>query len=657
MLIFDASECIPIYIANQNPYARLCAEDLAKDLARVNRAGLRPRFLDKEEKSCIVIEENDPSIEDPITDESFRILIKDQKIRISAPTYFGTMWGIYTFSQEILGTDPCYLFHTLPSPSYERLEAADTQIYESGSDFGFRGAFINDEDLLTGWKDGGGKRFMDYPWYGTTVSPEIMDMVVETLLRLKINLVIPASFLDIDNPPEKHLADCVARRGIYISQHHIEPLGLSHFTFENYCKRFGKVGTYSYLSSAELLEEAWCYYVKKWSGYERVVWQLGLRGKADRPIWEEDTPTDKELCEYGKFISDAIERQRQIVLSQTNGRAKHFTSTLWMEGSTLMERGYLRVSPDVCLVFSDNGPNQMFGNEYLRVPRKADGRYGIYYHLQYFNIGPHLAPQTGIEKIRYNLKKAYENKDHAYCILNISNLREFTAELYAAAGMLWSIHSDENFLSDFCENAFAERASEAEALISRYFAISPTLPPEELSNVHAKYFNYDFEEKAEGIKNFVLKDGLILFCGMDLINAFFDPQKNDFHEKIYFRLKTAEPHYAKLCEDFDALISSLDAEHAKFTRATFWLYTKSLHSFYLWFISLFDAKTAYQSGNTEETETALKHACLSLEDYLNARTRSEYGSFKNWYRGENKMNVRERLLCTRKLLDKVIKAK
>ena len=94
-----------------------------------------------------------------------------------------------------------------------------------------------------------------------------------------------------------------------------------------------------------------------------------------------------------------------------------------------MERGYLRVSPDVCLVFSDNGPNQMFGNEYLRVPRKADGRYGIYYHLQYFNIGPHLAPQTGIEKIRYNLKKAYENKDHAYCILNISNLREFTAEL------------------------------------------------------------------------------------------------------------------------------------------------------------------------------------------------------------------------------------
>ena len=55
-----------------------------------------------------------------------------------------------------------------------------------------------------------------------------------------MNLVIPASFLDIDNPPEKMLADCVARRGIYLSQHHLEPLGVSHFTLENYCKKHNK---------------------------------------------------------------------------------------------------------------------------------------------------------------------------------------------------------------------------------------------------------------------------------------------------------------------------------------------------------------------------------------------------------------------------------
>ena len=128
---------------------------------------------------------------------------------------------------------------------------------------------------------------------------------------------------------------------------------------------------------------------------------------------------------------------------------------------------------------------------------------------------------------------------------------------------------------------------------------------------------------------------------------------------IYISQHHVEPlglsHFA--FEDFAALSSSVDAEREKFTRATFWLYTKSLHSFYLWFISLFEAKTAYHLKKAKEAENDLKRACLSLEDYLDARTLSEYGSFKNRYRGENKMNVRERLLCTRELLDKVIKAK
>ncbi len=100
-----------------------------------------------------------------------------------------------------------------------------------------------------------------------------------------------------------------------------------------------------------------------------------------------------------------------------------------------------------------------------------------------------------------------------------------------------------------------------------------------------------------------------------------------------------------------------DTEHAKHARATFRLYTKSLHSFYLWFISLFEAKEAYHSGNQEDAENALRRACLSLESYLEARTLSEYGPFKNWYRGETKLNVREKLLLTHELLDKVAKTK
>ena len=650
MLLFDTASCIPIFIENKNPYVRLAAEDLARDFARVSQGGISPEFLKKEETWCIVIEENDPTIDDPIEDESFRILAREQKIRISAPTYFGTMWGIYALSQKILGVDPCYLFHDLPFEKKERLQIEDTEIFEVGSDFGFRGAFINDEDLLTGWREGGGKRYMDYPWYGTTVSPDVMDMVVETLLRLRINLVIPASFLDIDNPPEKQLADCVARRGIYVSQHHLEPLGLSHFTLENYCKRYGKSGEYSYLHSADLLDEAWRYYAEKWSRYENVVWQLGLRGKADRPLWEEKTPSESELCAYGKFISEAIEHQRQIVLEKTGGKARHFTSTLWMEGSTLMEKGFLQVHEDVCLVFSDNGPNQMFGGEYESTKRREVGRHGIYYHLQYFNIGPHLAPQTGIEKIRYNLTKAYNAKDHDYCILNVSNLREFTLELSAAAELLWNIKSEANLIADYTKHAYREHAKEAEALICRYFELLPTLPAELLCNVHAKYFNYNYREKAEGIKNFVLKDGLILSFGGEIIGGFHAPLENSFYKRIYERLLTAEPLYARLCVDFEAFIGGLDKKRAQHARATFGLYAKTMQSFYLWYIHLYEAKIAYNENQGEKAKQKLHDACAVLEIYLQERKCAEYGRFQNWYREETKMNVEEKLAATRALL-------
>jgi len=147
------------------------------------------------------IEENITESCEPIIDESFVIRSEGSKIIISADGYLGTLWGIYTFCERFLGIDPCYLFNDFEIKKVEALEIADIYIDDKPKSFGFRGVFINDEDFLTDWKDGGGPRHMDYPYYNNTVAPSVMDMVVETVLRNKMNLVIPATFLDIDNPP------------------------------------------------------------------------------------------------------------------------------------------------------------------------------------------------------------------------------------------------------------------------------------------------------------------------------------------------------------------------------------------------------------------------------------------------------------------------
>lgn len=651
MLLFKGNESISICLKNKNPYVRLAVEDLQKDFLRVSRLTASPQLLDEETKGCLVIEDNPYQGDDAVCDETFSILCDGEKITLSANTYLGTMWGIYTFSERILGVQPCYLFNDLPIEKKSVLEVEAFSICERPKKEGFRGIFINDEDLLTDWKEGGGARLINYPWYQTTVAASVIDKVVETALRLKLNLVIPASFLDIDNPPEKALADCVAKRGIYLSQHHIEPLGLSHFTYENYAKRFEKQGEYSFINNPDVLIEAWKYYAEKWAKYDNIVWQVGLRGKADRPVWEDAEPTDEELKTYADYINRAVEMQREIVLQATGGRAKHFSTTLWMEGSTLMEKGLLSFNEGTVIVFSDNGPDQMFGRDYDRVPRFENYQYGIYYHLQYHDIGPHLAPQTGLNKLYYNLQKAMNKGDDSYFILNVSNVREFVFELKAYSEMLWDMQSfsKEGFLDAYA-GLYGEEAAQAKRFVSAYFDNLASLPTEDLRYVHAKFFNYNYEERAEGVKNFVLKDEMVVVRGAEIVWLFREKLPNELYGKMYGELKKSAPIYQKLAEDLAVWSEKLPKNLQHHVTCQWWLYAKTLFHFYRWFVDAYEAKQAFDGGDRNGAKEKLAAACEGLEEYLALRKRAEVGEFENWYKGENKVHVAKRLLAAKELL-------
>ena len=651
MLLFEDNQSLSICVKTDNPYVLLAVEDLRADFLRVSHLSVAPTIVGQEEGGCLIIEDN-PCKEDPLQDESFKITCDGKRIAISANTYLGTLWGLYTFSEKILGVQPCYLFNDLAIKKKSRLEVQPFTIEEEPQRKGFRGVFINDEDLLTGWKESGGVRPIDYPWYQTTVAQSVMDKVVETALRLKINLVIPASFLDIDNPPEKALADCVARRGIFLSQHHIEPLGLSHFTFDGYCKRFEKQGGCSFIHNPDTLIEAWEYYAEKWAQYDNVVWQIGLRGKADRPVWEEEKPTEKELEKYADYINSALKKQKEIVLQATKGKAKYFTTTLWMEGSLLMEKGLLNFGEDVIAIFSDNGPNQMFGKEYDLVPRREKASYGIYYHLQYHDIGPHLAPQTGLNKLYYNLKKAQEKGDDRYCILNVGNVREFDFELKAYSQMLWNMDgfSVEGFLDEYA-SLYGAQAEQSKAFVRAYFNNLPSLETEYLRYVHAQYFNYNYDEPAiDGVKNFVLKDEMIVVKGAEIVWLMQEKLPSELYGKMYAELKKAVPIYEELSTALEKWAVTLPQALQRHVTCKWWLYSKTLLHFYRWYVNAYEAKQSYDNG--EKWQDKLNEACEVLEEYLSLRKRAEYGEFENWYKEDTKVHVVRRLLAARELLKK-----
>jgi len=651
MQLFVKDSCIKICLKNRNPYVLKAVQDLRADFQRISEYCVFPEIVQEECDWCIVIEENTADDFDPIQHEGYSIKTDGSKIRIAAEGYLGTMWGIYTFCETVLGVDPCYIFNDLEIAKREALETENLNIVDKPTGFGFRGVFINDEDLLTGFKDGGGIRYLDFPFYGVTVEKGVMEKVVETVLRLKLNLVIPASFLDLDNPPEKCLADCVAERGIYLSQHHIEPLGLSHHTFGNYCRKYHKTGECSYLTNPELMEEAWTFYARKWAEYDNVVWQIGLRGKGDRPVWQESTPTEEELRHYGQFISKAYRKQKEIVLEATKGKAKHFTSTLWMEGSMLMKKGFLEFPEDVIIVFADAGPNQMYGEEYDTVIRKKDRMYGIYYHLQFYSSGPHLAPQTGLDKLFYNIDLARRNGENAYAIINISNTREFVFELGAYGKMLWDMtrFSKEAYLDAYCRQ-YGSCAADAKHLITKYYNHLPEIDAKYLSLYQSHLFHYSASTAPNGIKNFVLKDGSVLEVGERIIRKFHQGLGDELCHGFYTGLKPVVPIYEQLCCELETLANKLPQPLKKHVQVKWLLYANTLLGIYKWYVNLYEAKQYCDLYDSENMKAALNRACDSLEFYLRYRKCAEYGYFENWFRGDLKMDTVGRLYSTRRLL-------
>lgn len=652
MFLFDGKNCVDICLKNTNTYVAKAVADLIGDFERVSEECVRPKIVATETENCIVIEENTRFSAEPVEDESFSIVAKDGKVRISADGYLGSMWGIYTLSEKFLGIEPCYLFNDLAIVKKRAVRMQETRIDDAPDGFGFRGVFVNDEDLLGGWTDGGGARLVGGGFYYVTVEKSVIEKVVETVLRLKLNLVIPATFVDLDNPPEKDLADAVAERGIYLSQHHCEPLGVSSFTFENYCEKYGKTGKFSYSECPDAMEDAWTFYVDKWAKYDNVVWQIGLRGLGDdRPVWQDDVPTEQVLKSSGEFISRAYEREKNIVLAATGGKAKHFTSTLWMEGSALVEKGYLRFPDDVTMVFSDTAPTQLFGDEYDSVARENGKKYGIYYHLQYYGCGPHLAPQTGLKKLYYNMKLAYDKGDRDYFIMNVSNVREFTFELKAYAESAWSMdrYSPADYLDRYCE-PFGDFAEDMKSAIADYFDSFPELDPKYLEKHLSTYFNYTKTPPPDGITDFVLKEGSIIDYGKRMTGNFDKDLSRWLCHEYYGAIKPVIGNSDLICERFARIAERLSEPLKTHVEIKWLLSAKTLNYIYKWYVALHEAKTYRDERDGANMKKRLHEACGYLLEYLDYRKRAEYGDFEHWYRGDLKMDVKQRLYDTMRLL-------
>ena len=430
--------CATVVVGEGEPESVwLAAVDLTNDVRKISGRDLQIRRGNAAEKGDVFI-----STVKSGSWEAYSVKESDGVLRIVGSDDRGTMFGVYDFIERYLGVDPMWFWSGVAHPKKATLAWEKVEIEQPSPSFRFRGWFLNDEDFINSWKPYAGPRAVrrGLTFIDNVMSHETLEHVLEALVRCRMNMIIPSSYFDPGNPADAHYLDRIAARGVFVTQHHHDPLGLSGFMFDNTYRSLGKKAVYSYHTNPEELKAEWRRAAGIYARHPNVVWQIGMRGHSDSPTWKSD-PTMPATDEgRAKVISEAMREQVKILrglgISDEN---LHMTATLWAEGSYFNRLGLLDIPAGATVIFSDNSPGWVWPADFYEVKRRSDLKYGVYYHHQLISSGPHVCSMIPAARTYGMLKEAYDTKANEYVVFNVGNLREFCYGIDASAKITWNV--------------------------------------------------------------------------------------------------------------------------------------------------------------------------------------------------------------------------
>lgn len=364
-----------------------------------------------------------------------------QAVVLTGSDVRGVIYAIYEFSHRFLKVDPFYWWTDNRPARRERVVIpAGFDAREGSPTFRYRGWFMNDEDLMTAWRPGSHEK--------SGISLETWDRVFEALLRLKGNMIIPNTFVFPYEPQVRAAAD----RGLAITQHHMEPLGLNVYQWPT-DKPY----------SLDLLTAAWKCAVAQYPRDLEIVWTVGLRGRYDRPFWT-DIPNGPTTPEgKARLIREAVDRQIAIVRQGWPDPHPKFIMNTWMEGSALMREGLLKLPPEVTLVWADDGAGLLQDGGQIRQGQ------GIYYHTGVIGGNANnFTERAPIERIHRELGRAAQAGATAYMLLNPSDIRPMVMGTRAVMDVAWNARAAAaaDWLAQWCKEEFGAQAAPS---VERYY--------------------------------------------------------------------------------------------------------------------------------------------------------------------------------------------
>lgn len=542
----------------------------------------------------------------------------------------GSIYAAYTFAEHVLGVDPWYYWTDLePEPQESITVAGDFDKSSGPPTFKWRGWFMNDEDLLSG--------FAQDPLRENLFSMEMCDKIYETLLRTRGNMIIPGTFIF----PDERSQELASRRGLALHMHHVTCVGLN-------THRWPQEVPYSYNEHPEILEKYWKQCIDAYNGRE-VVWTVGYRGQQDQPFWIYDKTlktlkgmdiaglnkvnggfpfnvfSREQIQEIGDVITRAINKQVEFIQAAQPGAA--MAMNLYGEGAQLVREGYVKIPKGVVKVWSDDGTGV------IRDKSGVAAGDGLYYHTTYIGYGQnHLTEAINPGRIYSEIGAFVEAGATDLLINNCGNLRPVPLATDCVMQMAWDakayqgVSSKENmsrFLEAWCKRNYgAAVAKEVAKLYEEYFSI-PYMQEHRRRAEHylfSKVHELDREAAPLLQAGKPLTEKCLKLLEPKTVLKQFPSESTAYLEALNTKVQT--------------MIERIPEKRRKFFVSHLVNHVQ-IHQHGLAMMAAYaKGMDAYVQGDKALAKQNMEDALKALDRIFASLRKAEYGRWGDWYRGE-----------------------
>ena len=608
---------------------------LKKDMSRI--FGQQPVMADKPTPNQIRLQ-----ITPFDHEEGFRIQCNENFILIEGSDELGLVFGIYYFCENHLGVDAYEFWTDYPLEHKDEIKLPNFIYTAPAPKVRFRGWFINDEDCLMGWHN------------DMKISLTTWEQIFETLLRAGYNMVIPGTGISAGDP-QLQLA---SEMGLWITQHHAEPLGASMFS-----------DVYPDIPPAlpEEKERFIALYKKAISQNKdrKVIWTLGFRGQGDQPFFEDDTRYDTPQ-KRGALISKMVKLQKELVLQMTDG-PQYFVYYIYAESAELYREGYLQLDDDIIRVWSDNGFGAMrmrrdWGPE-MHIPSLplADDKErtnGVYYHISFHDlqISNKLVPLVDPELIREQFQLLFEAGDVHFLILNVSNIHPhiFNIELINKLTRFSTEETLENIVpthyDDWTHRHFPGFEAEAENLIKQYYQAPFQYGPYQDDKAGEQVYHHALRNCIKG----TLKKESVVHLMQFIPNC---PTDNDACFRwLLEHAQESLPNWEALHQEAETLSLKLSGRAALYFSDSIRMHINYMYYSCQGFVFGLEGLLAYGETDYKSAFCFFNKGKQSMEKAWETLKTCEHGKWLHFYRGEWLTDTREtiRYLETMRGLAKIM---